>query len=401
MNNKPTFHFFALAAVGVGLSGGDRIFIEFARRWVKWGNKIYIHLWEEGYNITQAQKLEHKNIKFEIINMGIWPKFGFLVNYIARILAGIILGLKITLPKFVIVYSCSDFLMDLLPAFLLKARFRGKVKWVAGWYQTAPSPFIGFREGKRDKAYRLTALFYWLSQMVSKPLILRFADFVLVNNIEEKKQFSELDNIGKVVVVLGAVDLDNIKKYLKQNQTLRDEEPKYDAVFQGRFHPQKGVTELIDIWAKVVRERNNAVLAMIGDGELMNDVISKIKSNKLERNVRIFGYLYDGPEKYRIFTQSKVVVHPAFYDSGGMASAEAMAFGLPAVGFDLKSYKSYYPKGMLKVPVGNLEGFSESILKLLNNEKLRLKLGKEGRDMIQKDWSWDKRAREVISEITS
>jgi len=78
-----------------------------------------------------------------------------------------------------------------------------------------------------------------------------------------------------------------------------------------------------------------------------------------------------------------------------------MAFGLPAVGFDLKSYKSYYPKGMLKVPVGNLEGFSESILKLLNNEKLRLKLGKEGRDMIQKDWSWDKRAREVISEITS
>ncbi|EKD95589.1 MAG: hypothetical protein ACD_24C00437G0001, partial [uncultured bacterium] len=43
----------------------------------------------------------------------------------------------------------------------------------------------------------------------------------------------------------------------------------------------------------------------------------------------------------------------------------------------------------------------ESILKLLNNEKLRLKLGKEGRDMIQKDWSWDKRAREVISEITS
>jgi len=40
-------------------------------------------------------------------------------------------------------------------------------------------------------------------------------------------------------------------------------------------------------------------------------------------------------------------------------------------------------------------------LRLLNNEQLRLKLGKEGRGMILKDWSWDKRALEVILKITS
>ena len=38
---------FALAAYGKGLSGGDRIFIEFARRWSK-NFPVEIYVWKEG-----------------------------------------------------------------------------------------------------------------------------------------------------------------------------------------------------------------------------------------------------------------------------------------------------------------------------------------------------------------
>jgi glycosyltransferase involved in cell wall biosynthesis len=138
---------------------------------------------------------------------------------------------------------------------------------------------------------------------------------------------------------------------------------------------------------------------MIGDGPLFKNVESRIKNLGLQKNVKLFGYLFDGPKKYSIFARSKIVVHPAFYDSGGMASAEAMAFGLPCVGFNLEAYKSYYPKGMVKAKLGDLDGFAREILKFLRNEKYRLRVGKEAKEMIEENWDWRIRAYEVAEKI--
>jgi glycosyltransferase involved in cell wall biosynthesis len=173
----------------------------------------------------------------------------------------------------------------------------------------------------------------------------------------------------------------------------------YDAVFQGRFHPQKGVVELIEIWRRVVEKIPEAKLVMIGDGPLMKNVKLKIKNLKLESNIELLGYVFDGDEKYKTFSQSKIVVHPALYDSGGMASAEAMAFGLPCVGFNLKSYISYYPKGMIKVKVGDLNAFSDTIIRLLRDERFRNRIGGEAENVVKKDWSWEKRSEELLNKF--
>mgnify|MGYP001577192528 CR=1 FL=1 len=387
---------FALGALGVGLSGSDRIFIEFARRWSK-KSKINIYLWTEGYQMCQKQNLKSKNIIYKTSSMKPWSDLGFVVNYFARIIEGIRLGLSIKLQnkKETILYSASDFWMDTLPCFILKIRYPN-IKWVATWYQTAPNPFRGYAEGAREEKYRFKALLYWLSQFPIKPIISKFSDFVLVNNEGERKEFPGLDKKGKTIVVLGAVDVKKIENWKFINKNL----PKvYDAVFQGRFHPQKGVVEIIEIWKKVVVKNKNAKLVMIGDGPLMKNVKSKIKDAKLEDNIDLLGYVFDGDKKYQTFSESKIVVHPALYDSGGMASAEAMAFGIPCIGFDLKSYSSYYPKGMIKVKIGDLDEFAKEILNLLSNNKIREKIGKEALEMISKNWSWDLRAREVLEHV--
>jgi glycosyltransferase involved in cell wall biosynthesis len=94
-------------------------------------------------------------------------------------------------------------------------------------------------------------------------------------------------------------------------------------------------------------------------------------------------------------------VHPAFFDSGGMASAEAMAFGLPCVGFDLKAYKSYYPNGMVKVKNGDINDFAKEVVKLINNPKIRKKIGKEAQNMTQLEWSWQNRAYKLNQKINT
>lgn len=378
-----TFHIFANAALGKGLSGSDRIFIEFARRLSK-KYPVTIHVWKEGYWMCLRQNLQpDKRLKFDVLDMGFWCKAGFVVCYLARIIAAVldILFVNIENKKSTIVYSASEFWMDCLPAFILKIRFP-KVRWIAAWFQTAPKPWTGFA----------WAFPYWFVQLPIKPLIKKFADFVLVNNEQERNQFPQLNKEGKVIVILGAVDIEAVKKFQKlyaKRYPLNTK--KYDACFQGRFHPQKGVVEMVEIWKKVVEKIPSAKLALIGDGPLMRNVKLKIKNEKLEKNIKLFGWVFDGPQKYEIFSQSKLVVHPAFFDSGGMASAEAMAFGLPCIGFNLSSYRSYYPEGMIKVAVGDLRRFADKIIELIGNKKRRDRVGKEAQKMVSENWSWDQR----------
>ncbi|MBI2085880.1 glycosyltransferase family 4 protein [Candidatus Daviesbacteria bacterium] len=368
MVNK--IYILALAAHGKGISGGDRIFIEFARRWSK-EMSVAIYVSEEGFQMCRRQNLD-SSVKFVVKSVA---------SYLARIVEGIKIGLTLKLENSdkTIIYSASEFWMDSLPCFILKLRY-AKIKWVAAWYQTAPSPLKGFSG----------SFVYWLVQFPINPLIDRFANFVLVNNDEEKKQFR------KAVVVLGAVDLPRIKKFIRAHPGANKI---YDAVFQGRFHPQKGVLEMIDIWKIVVDVKPDAKLIMIGDGPLMKSVKLKVKKEKLENNIILTGYLFDGEEKYKIFAQSRVVVHPAIFDSGGMASAEAMAFGLPCVGFNLKAYRYYYPKGMEKAKEGDLRAFAEKILDLLDNKKMYDRISGEALALIKNNWSWEFRSRQILRAV--
>jgi len=390
-------HIFALASHGNGISGGDRIWIELTRRWSK-KFPITVHIWGEGRQMAQRQNLkESEDLRFKIYDLGFVCNFGFVICYLARILKGIHLGLtwkplksSIINHKSVYLYNASEFWMDAFPCILLKMRYP-KINWIATWYQTAPNPFKGFSEKERQgSTYKLRALAYWLTQLPVKPLIKKYADKVIVNNESERKQFPN----NKTIVLIGAVPLDGIKNY---NLRFKNKEKKWDAVFQGRFHPQKGVVELITIWKKVVQLKPNAKLAMIGNGPLMDEVVRAIKKEKLDENVKLFGFVFDGDEKYKIFSESKMVLHPAFYDSGGMATAEAMAFGIPAVGFNLKAYDSYYPKGMIKVK--DEKEFAQTIVMLLDDAKRREKIGKEARDLIEKNYSWEYRADEILNKI--
>ncbi len=394
--HKLTIHIFSLAVEGVGISGGDKIFIEFARNWKNTENVI-IHTWDAGVQMMDKQGLsEGKSLNIINYNATRISKFGKIPFYIFRIILGAFKAclLRTENSKYTVFYSSSEFLIDVVPTLILKFRYPKSI-WVASWYQTAPNPLVGFGDSSRDQKHRFKALLYWLSQIPTRPLISLFSNFVLVNNNDEMNEFPKHNKLKKVGVVLGAVDISKIEIWKNKLTS----QAKYKAVFQGRFHPQKGVSELIDIWKLVVNQIPSAKLVMIGDGPEMQTVIKKIEKYHLEKNIELKGYLFDGEEKYQIFVNSEIVVHPSYFDSGGMASAEAAAFGLPIVGFNLPAYKYYYPKGMLKVPIGNKTAFAKAVIYLLVNSKERRKIGKEAMLSIHKNFDWKVRAKETLNLI--
>ena len=363
------------------MSGGDRIFIECVKRWAKAGHKVHVYVWEEGFEMCRRNGLE--NAKYVIWSVRHYKNFGFTILYRVR------MHISETLEGTVI-YSSSDFWPDSIPAWILKMRFR-KVKWVAGFYLFVPNPFS--KESPYKGRLLLKGLFYYLSQMPVYYLVRRYANMVFVTNeldrwkfIDEKRFMTE-----SVVAVRGGVDV--------KTSVLVPEpkEKKFDAVFVGRFHSQKGVLELIDIWMHVCEKKKDAKLAMIGVGDLESEVMKRLRKYSLENNVTLFGFK-DGIKKLKIFKESKVVVHPAIYDSGGMAACEAMACGLPGVSFDLPALRTYYSKGMLKTPCYDLKKFAENILRLLNDGKLYRKMSKDALDWAR-EWDWNKRADELLMNV--
>jgi glycosyltransferase involved in cell wall biosynthesis len=393
MNN---FIFIANAAVGLGLSGSDRIFIELAKRWAKEGNQVTICVWEDGYQMCKREGLTEgiQNITFQKWFLGPLKNIPFIVNYFIRIISGIYFALfrKYNLDnENSYIYSCSDFWQDALPASILKVRYK-KAKLIGSFYLTAPNPFVGFYEGERKQIPTVKSILYWLQQQPVKILFKNCADIMFVTSEPDAKKFKNS------VVIRGGVNVEAAKAY---QPTYSSQNKVYDAVFLGRFHPQKGVVELVEIWKKVVQQKNDAKLIMLGDGPLRSKVEEKIIENSLQNNIELKGYLFDGEEKYSIFRNSKVALHPAVYDSGGMASAEAMAWGIPAVSFDLEALKTYYPHGMIKIPFGELDTFAEGILELLSNEELYKQTARKARDLVMTQWDWDKRAELILKQVSS
>lgn len=377
------------------LSGGCRIATELYRRWSSF-NDIKVITTNLGLNAWGKRIAETKNF-YSFIRLE--NDENILTSYLKRSLS--LIGDKVfqkDIQDYQYIYSCADFWPDSMPA--LWAKFKNhKIIWIAGFYLFAPAPW------QKDSPYRtnlkrqLIGLMYWLTQLPVYFLVKKYADYVFVTSVPDVKKFiTKKRDTSKIVVVQGGVDITESEKYLRSGQIISVDQRKYDACFVGRYHYQKGVLELMDIWRSVCQKKPNAKLAMIGIGPLENDIKEKIKRYGLENNIELLGFK-DGQEKYEVFKQSKIMVHPATYDSGGMAAAEGMAWALPGVSFDLEALKTYYPKGMVKTEAGNIEQFSENILKLLSDKDYYEKISQDAHNLIVEVWNWDKRAELIYHKV--
>ena len=381
------------------MSGGERIAIELSKQWSESRNA---EITVVGSNLTSTLWKKYilgSPISFININR-LREDENLLFSYLKRVLKGIAFAIRFRLEpgKTSLIYTASDFWPDSLAGCFLFLRNRKNARWIAGFYMFAPSPFRGFREDGSPQLPSLRTLVYWLSQKPIYYIVKRFADAVFVTSEPDVDAFTtSRRHKSRIIVIKGGVD---IIDSCRNSAEIGREEKSFDAVFVGRFHPQKGIVELIDIWKTVCDQIPGAKLAVIGTGPLEYKIRQRIIENDLEKEVSLLGFL-DGIPKYEVFQKSKLILHPALYDSGGMAAAEGMVWGLPGIACDLQALKSYYPRGMAKVPIGDTREFARTIVTLLRNEGSRARLGKEARDLILEEWSWETQANRIWMSLES
>jgi glycosyltransferase involved in cell wall biosynthesis len=382
------------------MAGGYRIAIELIRSWSSYnGFTFYVHTTREGQEMFVKYLGRKDNIFYEVVCFpNILTKL-CLDHALISIVTNISLSFQGLAKSFwdsknrscTFVYSVTPFLSDLLPSVILKLRFNN-AKLFVSHAMFSPGLFEGVFNQISEKVPSLRDIGFFINEKLAYPLIKRYANVVSeTNEIDRMRCIGDGFPPSSVITIPGGVDFD------LSNSVPEEKNKQFDSVFVGRLHPQKGVLELVDIWRLVSLEKENAKLAIIGNGPLEQDVKRKILECRLGENCELFGFK-DGIEKIKILKRSKTVVHPAMYDSGGMAPCEAMICGLPGVSFDLPALRVYYPKGMLKTPCFDLEAFAGNILKLLNNPILYDCTRKDAIDWARK-WNWNETASKVLETI--
>ncbi|MBU1670589.1 MAG: glycosyltransferase [Actinobacteria bacterium] len=378
------------------MGGGKRIAIECVKRWRAQGYPVTFFTNQHGKEmISRYVEADDEDFVIAVLPPGV--SRGAFMSLPAAVyfypfmtISGIVTDIRSSLPRRTVIYSTCPFWPDIFPAFFMRRRVPDS-RWLVAQSMYAPPFWKGWKPYARGKwsLPDIRAVAVNLNQLPVYALVKRYCDGIFVNNqLDFTRAVSDGFDPDRIGIIGKGVD-NSLCQLVPDTG-----EKKYEAVFLGRLHPQKGVLELVDIWRILLGKRPEARLAIIGNGPLEDKVWDKIISCGLEGRIDMLGFL-DGPAKIRVFRASRVALHPAFYDSGGMAALEAMSCGLPGVSFDLPDLEVYYPQGMLKTRCYDLGDFANNIELLLQNEELYRRLSEEALEWAHQ-WDWDMVAGQLL-----
>ncbi|NEQ34447.1 MAG: glycosyltransferase [Leptolyngbya sp. SIO4C5] len=174
-------------------------------------------------------------------------------------------------------------------------------------------------------------------------------------------------------------------------------------LFFSRLHYKKRPDILIQSLSSlaVTEASFHLVLAGSGDSGYVDHLKHLVSSLGLADRITFAGFV-TGTEKEMLLQGSDIFVLPSFSENFGIAVVEAMAASLPVV-----ITPDVYISGEIAaaeaglVVPGEVPQLSEAIASLLASPDLRDRLGKSGRRLVEKQYTWPAIARYLVSVYES
>lgn len=136
---------------------------------------------------------------------------------------------------------------------------------------------------------------------------------------------------GHVFVMKNATDFSRFRPVFEKIESLKRQlglTDKFVVEHVGRFTYAKNHDFLLDIFSEISIKKENAVLLLVGDGELHQVIVNKIKEKGLEEKVVFAGQVSD-PELY--YSLADVLVIPSIFEGLSLATIESQIAGVPSV----------------------------------------------------------------------
>jgi len=151
--------------------------------------------------------------------------------------------------------------------------------------------------------------------------------------LEMKKKF-RLEG-DKITTIVNGYDCENIRRQADiRPDGAAETKGRPIVVTVGRLNEQKGQWHLVRAFARVIERIPDALLVVLGRGELENYLKKLIQANHLENHVALMGYC-NNPFWY--YKRADVFVLPSMYEGYPNVLAEAVCCGAACVSADFTS----------------------------------------------------------------
>ena len=216
------------------------------------------------------------------------------------------------------------------------------------------------------------------------------------------------------ILVQNKHDFDFIKKKLPNknnillpasgvdtNKFLQTKEPKGNVIFlfASRIIKDKGIIELIEATKQLKSQKKKFELYIAGSPDFQNkSTISHVQLKTWESlgYIRYLGLVKDMEQLYK---KVHVGILPSYREGLPKSLLEAASSGKPIITTDVPGCNEIVKNEFngLIVPPKDSNELMKAMKKLILNKKLRISMGKKGRELIKKNFSNSKATKDIIN----
>jgi glycosyltransferase involved in cell wall biosynthesis len=203
---------------------------------------------------------------------------------------------------------------------------------------------------------------------------------------------------NKVTIIPSGINIEEFDTKITKNESRRIlgiPEDVHVVLFLSALYPLKGPHILIRAIPRIIKKVKNTIFVFVGGGDIDRYKRLSEKFN-VQKYVRFEGYVKK-KLKPLYYKSADVFTFPitGFLRGLGIVNLEAMASGLPIVASNFTGIPDVVKSGEngLLVPPGDPNSLADSIIFLLENEAVRVRMGSRGKEIVRK-YTWDNIVKE-------
>jgi len=228
--------------------------------------------------------------------------------------------------------------------------------------------------------------YHWVLERITKNLV----DIYISNSYAAKDILIKRAKIPskKIKVIHNGIEIPEKVEKIKKD---------YIAIGTiGNLRKAKGYFNLIKAAKIVIEKFKNVKFYIIGEGDLKEEILKRIKKEKIEDFFILTGYVEDIYNYLKIFD---IFVLPSLWEGCPVSLLESMGYKIASIATNVGDVPYIIEDGKngFIVERNDYLKLSEKIIYLIENEKERNEMGERAREKIKKYFSYEEMIKKYAS----
>jgi glycosyltransferase involved in cell wall biosynthesis len=230
----------------------------------------------------------------------------------------------------------------------------------------------------------------WLGNLIDHQFPHRADHIVSVTNLIREKLINEIGiDPEKVTTIYGGVEME----HFSVRDVLPSDTSSPVLIYTGNLAPYQGVDLMLRAFRKILDKRPDVKLKIVTNSSMENyhSLVSELglRGQLIVEDANYFeipGQLY----------ASSVALNPRVHCDGlPLKLLNYMATGRPVVSFEGSAEALEHERTGLVVPNGDIDGFAQAVLRLLEDSEFAGRLGQNAQSVVQEFFVWENSVRSL------